>query len=110
MNRNTDNLPRYALALLTENLDKGDRWGSVMGMLFPLAEVYRRHFGVSPDGYFPSPAEYASEVPCEYGEDYTTTDLWDAYRAGDFDGEEISYAYGVLTRYSHALEAAGESY
>lgn len=114
---------RNVLVLYRESHDNGDQYGSVMGWLFPLAEILRRH-GDSVEHYGPSPAEYASDlVPAEYGEDRVTTELWDAltgWAPSPFsmpDGtpfpvtlDAIRYAYAVLDRYRAALVAAGLDY
>lgn len=98
----------YALDVYRETHDTGDPWGSAMGGGFALAAILD-HCGVNVPDYRP-PAVVRGAEPVEYGEDYLTTELWDAYLQGETDEDDLQYAFDILARYRSLAVLSGLDY
>ena len=98
------------LAHLAEVWDGGDQWGTTMMVYFPVAEIVRRATGRLVPTYFPSILEEGTDIPAEYGDDFSTTELWDGYVAGHLTVAEFEEAAALLNDLADVLIAEGKDY
>lgn len=94
------------LALLRQDFDPGDRWGSAWSALFSVADTIWHCADVST----PSHWAFRHASFCDGLDDYNASELRSMHRAGEITDGDLIHAGTVLDRLLTLYDREGSSY
>ena len=94
---------------IRESWDRGDVWGSALGMHFAIADTLQLTDNGVPTAWQYRPAALLTE-DTHYEESSDSGQLLDAYQMGDVSSDDLVYWGNVLSRYADLCKRAGRDY